>query len=149
MVAEPSVTSETLLDLLDLYTHHRAATIVGQEHPLDKFISIRITLNQEAIAAEYPRYTVWTDPPTSDPKKTPTTPAAPAAPVLPTTNGKILTPKSISPRSPATPFSGTLSVGERGKDGTVRFMLDSSRARDEKKIVDEFFRTHEVEEYVY
>ena len=31
------------------------------------------------------------------------------------------------------------------KEGTVRFMLDPQRARDEKEAVKEFFRVEEVE----
>lgn len=138
--------TETLLDLLDLYTHHRGATIVGQDYPLDKFIAIRISLNQEASAAGYPRYTNWKD---DTPNTSTVTPTASDAQTLSAANGKIATPNSTSPNSPATPFAGTQSVGERGKDGTVRFMLDPARAQAEKKVVDEFFRTVEVEEYVY
>ena len=52
---------ETLLDLLDLYINHRASTIVGAPLSLDEFIAIRITLNQEASARGYPRYTNWKD----------------------------------------------------------------------------------------
>ncbi|KAK4692352.1 CTD kinase subunit beta, partial [Lecanoromycetidae sp. Uapishka_2] len=39
---------ETLLDLLDLYTHHQNSTLVGPQHALETFIGIRIALNQEA-----------------------------------------------------------------------------------------------------
>lgn len=130
--------------MLDLYTHHRTTTLVGLDYPLDTFISIRIALNQESSMHKYPRYTEWVNAPTStatanDTKKT-------GISSLKTTNGKLATPKSTSPQSPsATPTS----VGERGKDGTVRFMLDPARAKDEKNIVHEFFRTEEVEEYVY
>ncbi len=132
--------AETLVDLLDLYTQHRAATTVGPDYPLDTFIAIRIALNQEAHANKYPRYTQWKDlPPTDlDTKKT--------NPGTKSTNGSMITPTSISPQSPST-TAGT--VGERGKDGTLRFMLNPGRARDEKMIVKEFFKIEEVEEYVY
>lgn len=36
-------------------------------------------------------------------------------------------------------------VGERGREGTVRFMLDPERERDEKGVVEEFFKTDEEE----
>ena len=40
------------------------------------------------------------------------------------------------------------SKGRAGvKDGTVRFMLDPERARDEKSVVSEYFHVEE-EEYV-
>lgn len=38
-------------------------------------------------------------------------------------------------------------VGERGRDGTVRFMLDAERARDEKNLVADYFKVEEEEEY--
>jgi len=131
------------VDLLDLYTHHRAHTIVGPDYPLDTFIAIRITLNQEASAHKLPRYTYWTEPSNDSQrpgdKKT-----------LPSSNNKAINGSTnlsttISPHSP----SQNGSVGERGKDGTIRFMLDPQRARDEKEVVKEFFRTEPVEEYVY
>lgn len=36
-------------------------------------------------------------------------------------------------------------AGERGRDGTVRFMLDAERARDEKNLVAEYFKVEEEE----
>lgn len=132
------------MDLLDLYTHHRVATLVGPDHALDTFIAVRINLNQEASTSNFPRYTEWIDAPTAatpganDSKKT-------AKPTNGTT--ATATPNSISPQSPS---RGSGSVGERGKDGTVRFMLDAVRAKDEKNVVKEYFRAEEfVEEYVY
>ncbi|KAK1024253.1 RNA polymerase II C-terminal domain kinase beta subunit, partial [Friedmanniomyces endolithicus] len=38
---------ETLLDLLDLYTHHTSSTIVGTKYSLDDFLRIRLALNKE------------------------------------------------------------------------------------------------------
>lgn len=38
-------------------------------------------------------------------------------------------------------------VGERGKDGTVRFMLSAERARGEKDAVAKFFAPDEWERY--
>ncbi|MCJ1365824.1 RNA polymerase II C-terminal domain kinase beta subunit [Acarospora aff. strigata] len=136
------VNAETLLDLLDLYTHHRAATIVGLEHPLEKFIEVRITLNQEASAHEIPRYTQWL-------KK------IPSANGIKTTNGTTKdskdtrdetkdrkSPPAMGPTA-ATGVRGR--VGERGRDGTVRFMLDAERAREEKNLVAEYFKVEEEE----
>ncbi|KAL8728208.1 MAG: hypothetical protein Q9166_005556 [cf. Caloplaca sp. 2 TL-2023] len=139
---------ETLLDLLDLYTHHRASTIVGQDHALEKFISIRIALNQEASAEGLPRFAQ------SNRKKASTNGTA--------TNGvkdkkdvKVLTsPCSVTSskdiRSPQpmglTSLTGTPIQGKPGlKEGTVRFMLDPERARDEKQTVAEFFKMDEEE----
>ncbi|MCJ1393900.1 RNA polymerase II C-terminal domain kinase beta subunit [Xylographa bjoerkii] len=137
---------ETLLDLLDLYTHHRTLTTVGQEYPIETFIAIRITLNQEASANDYPRYTNNIE------KK-----------IL--SNGTKFTngTKDIkSAKSPLSPQDTLVSDGKSSvtlspeaaagarvraglKEGTVRFMLDPERARDEKKIVAEYFKVEEEE----
>ncbi|KAL8672539.1 MAG: hypothetical protein Q9168_003006 [Polycauliona sp. 1 TL-2023] len=140
---------ETLLDLVDLYTHHRASTIVGQDHALEEFISIRIALNQEASAEKLARFTQ------SNREKAMTNGG-------PTTNGvkEKKDPKGLtSPRSVASPkdikspqpigltsVTGTPAQGKPGlKEGTVRFMLDPERARDEKHTVADFFKMDEEE----
>lgn len=133
--------------MFDLYTHHRANTLIGPEYPLETFINIRITLNQEAAEHNYPRYTEWQEPkPASPPKEEKKKPEG-----IRLANGKVIAAKGSPPASPATPAtpSQTLAPGERVKDGTVRFMLDPERAKDEKVVIKEFFRTEEVEEYVY
>ncbi|MCJ1418265.1 hypothetical protein MMC32_004612 [Xylographa parallela] len=138
--------AETLLDLLDLYTHHRTQTTVGQEYPIETFIAIRITLNQEAAANDYPRYT-------NSVKKRSLTNGTKTA------NGTKDTRSAKSPLSPQDTLvsdgksSVTLSLeaaaGARVraglKEGTVRFMLDPERARDEKMIVAEYFKIEEEE----
>ncbi|KAI9816241.1 MAG: RNA polymerase II C-terminal domain kinase beta subunit [Pycnora praestabilis] len=139
-----SFLTETLLDLLDLYTHHRASTIVGQEHPLDTFIAIRITLNNEASKNKYPRYTGWI-------RKKPMTNGTKAS------NGtkdmkepresrdEHKSPPTPPPIGPISTNGARSRVGERGKDGTVRFMLDAERARLEKDTVAEYFKVEEEE----
>ena len=133
---------ETLLDLLDLYTHHRPSTIVGQDRALETFISVRIALNQEASANQYPRHS-------QSHKRGSATNGARAA------NGTIES-KAKKPPSPTTsPHNDTLrditSPTANGgskpglKDGTVRFMLNPQRARDEKSAVAEFFKVEEEE----
>lgn len=133
---------ETLLDLLDLYTHHRSSTSVGPSYTLEHFINIRIGLNQEASAANISRYALYVSESASDAEST--------------TNGIKLR-SSIDPTSPVTPATpATLSpgtnkppksaIGVRGQDGTVRFMLDAARARDERAEVDRF---HKVEQEEY
>ncbi|KAL8859295.1 MAG: hypothetical protein Q9178_004233 [Gyalolechia marmorata] len=139
---------ETLLDLLDLYTHHRSSTIVGQDHALEEFISIRIALNQEASAEKLPRFAQ------SNSERTKTNGT--------TTNGvkdkkdqkglisprSITSPKGIKSPQPIglTSVTGTPVQGKPGlKEGTVRFMLDPERARDEKHTVAEFFKMDEEE----
>lgn len=147
---------ETLLDLLDLYTNHRANTAVGPEFPLEAFLTIRIPLNQEAESKNLPRYTFWKE------KEKDTTKESDLF-----SNGskhhhhKNRTPKGKEkdgadrdkeprPANPLTPISANgekPSLNERGRDGTVRFMLDPDRAEAEKRVVSEYFR-EEVEEYV-
>ncbi|KAL8837258.1 MAG: hypothetical protein Q9176_005792 [Flavoplaca citrina] len=139
---------ETLLDLVDLYTHHRSSTIVGQDHALEEFISIRIALNQEASTEKLARFAQ------SHREKALTNGA--------TTNGLKAKkdPKGLtSPRSTASPkdvkspqpigltsVTGTPVQGKPGlKEGTVRFMLDPERARDEKHTVADFFKMDEEE----
>lgn len=133
---------ETLLDLLDLYTHNRSLTSVGPLYTLEHFINIRIGLNQEASAANIPRYTPYASEPASDSQLStngikfrngidPTSPLTPA------------TPGTISPGNALPPKS---AIGQRGQDGTVRFMLDAARARDEHAEVDKF---HKIEEEEY
>lgn len=133
---------ETLLDLLDLYTHHRGSTAVGPSYTLEAFIDIRIGLNQEASAANIPRYTRYASEATSETQHgsngikarngfDPTSPLTPA------------TPGTVSPGNAQAPTS---AIGIRGQNGTVRFMLDAARARDERNEVDKF---HKVEEEEY
>ncbi|KAI4288416.1 MAG: hypothetical protein L6R35_002313 [Caloplaca aegaea] len=140
---------ETLLDLLDLYTHHRASTLVGQDHALEKFISIRIALNQEASAQHLARFT-------QSERQEALTNGATSNGVKKGKDHKGLTsPRDIaSPNDTKSPqpmgltsVTGTPVQGKPGlKDGTVRFMLDPKRARDEKHAVAEFF-TMDEEEY--
>lgn len=149
-----TILQETMLDLLDLYTHHRALTIVGPSYPLDTFIAIRITLNQEASAADLPRFTN-TDLPAGKERED-----------EPATNGRssywkknletngtsssksLASPAGNESPPPTGPISATGTrgrVGERGRDGTVRFMLNAERALDEKRTVATYFRVDEEE----
>ena len=130
--------TETLLDLLDLYTHHRAVTIVGLEHPIEKFIEVRITLNQEASAHKYPRYTQWI-------KKKAVTNGTKHPKEYKDSRDESNDRKSPPAMGPATATGAKSRVGERGRDGTVRFMLDGERARDEKNLVAEYFKVEEEE----
>ncbi|KAF2713363.1 cyclin-like protein [Pleomassaria siparia CBS 279.74] len=136
---------ETMLDLLDLYTHHRTATNVGPNYSLETFINVRITLNQEAERYKIPRFTIYA---TESPYFT--------AEVTPNANGTPKPRNGIDPTSPLTPATPdtispkqthppTSAIGIRGQNGTVRFMLDAARARDERAEVDKFHKTEEEE----
>ena len=135
-------TVETLLDLLDLYTHHRVSTIVGQDHALETFISIRIALNQEASANKYPRYFQ------SHKKRSVTNGANAGNGIIDSKGKKPVTPIT-SPRDES--LGDNTSPTANGcskpglKEGTVRFMLNLQRARDEKDAVAAFFKVEEEE----
>jgi CTD kinase subunit beta len=118
---------ETLLDLLDLFTHHRHATIVGPQFSIDNYIAIRITLNKEATALNLPRYTETIDGAANGANKH--SPGSPPA------------------MGPTSATGARSRVGERGKDGTVRFMLSAERARGEKEVVAKYFGPDEYETY--
>ncbi|EOA87726.1 RNA polymerase II C-terminal domain kinase beta subunit [Exserohilum turcicum] len=133
---------ETLLDLLDLYTHHSSSTSVGPNYTLEYFINIRIGLNQEASAAKIPRYAQYASELSPENESTgngtrsrnglgPTSPLTPATPV------------ALSPGNDQAPKS---AIGIRGQNGTVRFMLDAARAHEERAQVEKF---HKVEEEEY
>ncbi|KUJ17053.1 cyclin-like protein [Mollisia scopiformis] len=139
---------ETILDLLDLYTHFQKSSIVGPGHSMDKFIQLKIKVNQEAGEGQsLNRFTEFFDPPKINGFrsniKTPKTPVTPASPAEVRVNGKDASPATLSPRSSG---SGRRGIGARGQDGTVRFMLDAEQAKEEKDITSKYF-TEEWEEY--
>ena len=115
---------------------------MGQSHALETFIAIRITLNQEASANNYPRYTKG---PTTriighmnGAKATNGTIASKMKDVTPTTSPRDELMKDIT--------SPTTSASKPGlKEGTVRFMLNPQRAKDEKETVAEYFKVEEEE----
>lgn len=130
--------TETLLDLLELYTHYRNNTTVGPDFPVDVFLEVRIPLNQEMDAKHLPRFTEWKD------HKAITNGAGKPS------NGTKTSPREpLNVTSPSTPglANGTRGrIGERGRDGTVRFMLYPEREQEEKAIIAEYFKPEEEEE---
>jgi CTD kinase subunit beta len=134
---------ETVLDLLDLYTHFQKSSDVGQKYNMELFIQIRIKFNQEVEQTsglgrytEYHEYMKTNGFKTN--VKTPKTPITPASPSDVRTNGA--SPATLSPRS-----SGGRVMNVHG-EGTVRFMLDADQARQEREIVSEYHKV-EYEEY--
>lgn len=132
---------EVMLDLLDLYTHFQKLSIIGPAYNIEKFIAVRITLNQEAEEEKFPRHTEWKEQKVNGIKSNIKTPKTPITPVSP--SDVRASPATLSPRSSG---SGRKGIGARGQEGTVRFMLDGAQARREKVIVAEYFRT-EYEEF--
>jgi CTD kinase subunit beta len=138
---------ETMLDLLDLYTHFQKSSIVGPSYDIDKFIQLKIRLNQGMDdGATLPRYTEEQEAPKSNGKsniKTPKTPITPASPSDTRVNSKDgVSPAPLSPRS----SSSRRGIGARGQDGTVRFMLDVEQVKQEQETVGEYFKV-EYEDY--
>ncbi|EOD43626.1 putative c-type cyclin protein [Neofusicoccum parvum UCRNP2] len=144
---------ETMLDLLDLYTHHRASSLIGPNYPLDTYINVRIALNQESKDAALPRYTQSAPPPPPPAPVAPQPPKGPANGLPPkpgttatTTNGTAAAAQQQQQQKQPPPIALPISaVGTRGLGGTVRFMLDAARARDEKKTVATYFDDEEEE----
>lgn len=139
---------ETMLDLLDLYTHFHKSSIVGPSHNIEKFINIKIKLNQESDDNSVNRYTEFHEAPKTNGAKhnvkTPKTPITPASPSDTRINGKdVASPATLSPRSSGSSRRG---IGARGQDGTVRFMIDAEQAKQEKETVAEYFKV-EYEDY--
>ncbi|KZF23369.1 cyclin-like protein [Xylona heveae TC161] len=135
---------ETLLDLLELYTHHRGSTVVGPEYSIETFITIRITLNQESASHHYPRFTEWNShkPETNGAEADVRNGTKESRDGRDTTNSQHGSPPAMGPVSAL----GTRGrVGERSRDGTVRFMLDAERAREEQVQVAEYFKVEEEE----
>jgi CTD kinase subunit beta len=135
---------ETIMDLLDLYTHFQKNTIVGPSYHIDRFIQIQLQTKSELDSARVARYTEFHEPPKSANgrlgTKTPQTPITPASPA------DALNGTGISPTSPRSAGSGRRGSAGRSQEGTVRFMLDSGQAKKEKDTVAEYFKV-EYEEY--
>ncbi|KAI9376648.1 Fructosamine kinase-domain-containing protein [Aspergillus egyptiacus] len=134
---------ETLFDLLELYTHNRGATSVGPHFPADRFLTVRIPLNQEAEDRKLPRYTHWIEEGKSH--KEPRRSAA--------TNGSTRKEQNAAavevlyhPLIPVTANGERPRPGEKGRDAAVRFIVDSEYAEAEKARVAEYFKV-EMEEY--
>jgi len=127
-----------MFDILELYTHHRSSTSVGPHFPADRFLTVRIPLNQEASEQHIPRYANWMDR---------------RHQLKDVGNAQNSTlPKDADIQRPNHPLMPTAANGDRfrtsdrAKDAAVRFMLDHDIADCEKRQVAEYFRV-EMEEY--
>jgi CTD kinase subunit beta len=139
---------ETMLDLLDLYTHFQKSSILGPSYDIDKFIQLKIQLSKGmGDGGPQTRYTEEQEAPKTNgvksnikTPKTPITPASPSDTRLGSKDG--VSPAPLSPRS----GSSRRGIGARGQDGTVRFMLDAEKAKQEKETVNDHFKV-EYEDY--
>ncbi|KAJ5794391.1 Glutathione S-transferase/chloride channel C-terminal [Penicillium paradoxum] len=123
---------ETLFDILELYTHHRSQTTVGSEFPADRFLTVRIPLNQEASEQHIPRYSPWIEQPQKQANGTDGTHQE--------------APRLAHPLTPVAANGDRQGTGERGRDAAVRFMLDPACADEERRQVATYFNV-EMEEY--
>lgn len=134
--------AENMLDLLDLYTHHRTSTIVGQRYSLEAFIAIRITLNQEASAENFARYTMGKKKKNEDENGATATNGI-QYPRAKNEDTPMTSPQDDLTKDITSPTTGASKLGS--KEGTVRFMLNPQRAKDEKDAVAEYFKFEEEE----
>lgn len=178
------VVEETLLDLLELYTHYQKQTVLGSEFPIDAFLEVRIPLNDELNSLKLPRFTEYMDisrkpningvngtlsalSSGNNPNNIPigshrgsgnTSPSSRRNNLTPPTGTGVNTPNSMSARSGPTRENGMLpnmtgssldpatglrqKTGDRGKEGTVRFVLNPDRERLERGVVAEYMGTN-------
>ncbi|RAL11403.1 putative cyclin [Aspergillus homomorphus CBS 101889] len=134
---------ETLLDLLELYTHNRAQTTVGPHFPADRFLTVRIPLNSEAEEKRLPRYTHWVD---EKPKVVPPPRGPKGKGNNNNSNSNSNTSASDKPAHPLTPVAANGDRLRAGEKFAVRFMLEPDRAEGERTRVEEYFRV-DIEEY--
>ena len=140
---------ETLSDMLDLYTNNKASTLVGPPYAVDRFLNIRITLNQEASSNHIPPY--------SQPKRANKVENKDKSLTNGVKGGKGKEAAKKAKHSPLSPRDRegklldekTSAGGKPGlKEGTVRFMLSAERARDEEEVVNGYFKMVEEERVV-
>ncbi|KZL79420.1 c-type cyclin [Colletotrichum incanum] len=119
---------ETVLDLLDLYTQHGKSTKLGNRFDLNKFIEVKIIINNEVDnTPNLVRYAHWCNNCDGGEDEN-------------LSNGVSVL-KNIS-------FFGSNSAKRNGRnqDGTMRFVFDPEQARQERKEVEAYYRD-EYEEY--
>jgi CTD kinase subunit beta len=151
---ERGMVMESLLDLLELYTHHRSQSVIGPEFPVELFLEVRIPLNQESMQHKIPRFTAWVEKEgqgvngvngTNGAKNMVVSlrdvVASPRRGSANTTNANASSGGGAG--NPGGSASGAVvgvrqRVGERGREGTVRFILNPDRERDEKAIIELF-----------
>ncbi|EMC96808.1 hypothetical protein BAUCODRAFT_34201 [Baudoinia panamericana UAMH 10762] len=129
---------ETLLDLLDLYTHHTAGSILGTKYSLEHFLRIRLGLNKESEENALLRHTQAKGKVENGEQ----------GPTLKVANGH---PTPVSPPQAGTqaqqqPAAGLQYPPVPEGGGTLRFMLNPQLVAEEKTEVQKYFK-EEWEEY--
>lgn len=140
------ISTETLFDLLDLYTEHQSATIVGRDHDLNTFLGIRIVLNCEASANQYPRYaqSIMEKAFSNDKKNLATCGTRDHCESGLKSVANLH--KDASDRQPDQQSSASAKNLMRFQLGTVRFVMNPQRAKNEKRAMADFFGFVEEDE---
>lgn len=140
------MSTETLFDLLDLYTEHRSATIVGRDHELNTFLGIRIVLNFEASANQYSRYaqSIMEKAFSYDKKNLASYGTRDHCESGPKSVVNLR--KDASDKLQYRQSSASAKNFMRFRTGTVRYMLDPQRAKNEKRAMADFFGFVEEDE---
>lgn len=127
---------ETILDALDLYTHHTLQTLLGSKYSLDDYLRIRLAFNKECTENTLPRFTL------ASPRENE---QEPNGNTLRVQNGH---PTPVSPPQPdtQTQTQPQPTAQPTAEGGTLRFMLNPQLAADEKTEVQKYF-VEEWEEY--
>ncbi|KAM5464026.1 RNA polymerase II C-terminal domain kinase beta subunit [Microsporum audouinii] len=142
---------ETILDLLELYTHNRASTSVGPDFSLDLFLNIRIPLNEEADANNIPRFAYWKK------RKAESNGVSNGTSSKKSKNSHhrhkdnhdtstVHVAPPVNPMMPTAAHDSVAKANERSRDTAIRFMLNPEQAQSERETVAEYFKV-EMEEY--
>ena len=131
--------------MLELYTHNRTSTLIGRDFPEDRFLQIRISLNQEAKEKNLPRYlTCWDV--LGIPKPDDVCDKQPINPSDARGKQPDNVPLPLHPLTPVAANGDRRGESDSGRDAPLRFILDPALAAEEKKQVSEYFK-EETEEY--
>lgn len=133
------MSTETLLDLLDLYTEYRSATIVGRDYNLNTFLGIRIVLNLEASANQYPRYAQSMMEKASANSKEHLTAYDTRERCESGQKFVVNSREHASPKIRDLESAASAKNLTRFQQGTIRFVLDPERAKNEKRAMASFF----------
>lgn len=148
---------ETLLDLLDLYTQFTKSTKVGPRFVRDRFIDIKIQINQEVEAdPALRRIESWCDKcaQLDDRNSSGDLLGAHAA----ITPGSVTSPATTGSGTGGAPAGGTSSTStttlglpsikpnQKKVDGTMRFLFEADKMRQEQIEVAEYYKEDYVEE---
>lgn len=122
-----------MLDLLDLYINFRPHTVLGAKYAnIDKFIALKGKMLKVGQELNLPRFDGMSKDQPSDTAATDQTTAS--------------SPQPLTGIGLTVFGDNKTSGGGVIENPTVRYMLDPGRARNERAIVDEHFRTEPIEE---